>query len=426
MKKFSIYAMLFASLSLSLASCDKGDDNGDNEPVDTSNLVKTGALTANETWTAERIVELDGKVIVPSGITLTIEAGTIIKGRSGAGSLASALVVAKGGKLMAEGTASAPIIFTSIDDNIKVGEVVGTNLEKTDNQLWGGVIILGNAPISAEAGDTETAIEGIPADEDYNLYGGNNANDNSGVLKYVSIRHGGTLIAEGNEINGLTLGGVGSGTVIENVEVYGNYDDGIEFFGGTVNAKNLLVYWQGDDGIDIDMNYSGTIDNFAVIHGEGVGTDKGLEIDGPEGATNVNGLFTLKNGLVQGDGIQGEAADLKSKAQGTIENTVFEGYADGKFIKMRASYDNNCADAKSDAFSYFTSANPKLIITGSSFSGTNLINVYTASKDANAADCPVQAADQTAAESTLTNAANATGATMTVFSWTAAAQRDEI
>lgn len=425
MKKFSIYAMLFASLSLSLASCDKGDDNNDTDPVDTSNLVKTGALTANETWTADRIVELDGKVIVPSGITLTIEAGTIVKGRSGAGSLASALVVAKGGKLMAEGTAAAPIIFTSIDDNIKVGELVGTNLEKTDNQLWGGVVILGNAPISAEAGDTQTAIEGIPADEDYNVYGGTNATDNSGVLKYVSIRHGGTSIAEGNEINGLTLGGVGSGTVIENIEVYANFDDGVEYFGGTVNSKNVLVFWQGDDGIDIDMNYSGTIDNFAVIHGAGVGTDEGLEIDGPEGATNVNGLFTLINGLVQGDGQEGSAADLKSKAQGTIENTIFTGYADGKFIKMRASYQNNCADSKSDAFSYFTSANPKLVVTGSSFSGTNLISVYTASTDDAAATCTVPAADQTAAEATLTNA-DATGADMTVFSWTAAGQRDEI
>jgi hypothetical protein len=208
---------------------------------------------------------LDNKVVVDEGVTLTIQAGTIVKGLPGENTLASALVVARGGKLLAEGTASRPIIFTAEADNIAVGQTAGTNLEKIDNKLWGGVIVLGSAPISAENGDTETNIEGIPVEEGYGLFGGSDEEDNSGVLKYISIRHGGISIGEGNEINGLTLGGVGNQTLIENVEVYATLDDGIECFGGTVNIDNALVFYQGDDGIDLDMNYSGTISNFGVI-----------------------------------------------------------------------------------------------------------------------------------------------------------------
>src|SRR5690606_12649797 len=111
-------------------------------------------------------------------------------------------------------------------------------------------------------------------------------------------------------------------------------DDGIECFGGTVNVSNALVYFQGDDGLDLDQNYSGTISNFAVIHGDGIGTDEGLEIDGPEGSTHTNGLFTLSNGLVKGIGNDGSPADFKSKAQGNINNVTFD-YANGSPIKIR-------------------------------------------------------------------------------------------
>jgi hypothetical protein len=159
--------------------------------------------------------------------------------------------------------------------------------------LWGGLIVLGNAPISADAESVQ--IEGIPVSDQNGLYGGTNATDNSGVLKYISIRHGGANIGEGNEINGLTLGGVGSGTVIENIEVVANQDDGVEFFGGTVNVTNLLILNAGDDAIDTDQAWAGTLDNFIVICGT---TDHALEIDGPEG-TLVAG-HTVKNGSVKG------------------------------------------------------------------------------------------------------------------------------
>ena len=390
-------------------------------PPPPANEVVSGELSANQTWTADRIWELAAKVIVPNGVTLTIEPGTIIKGRAGTGSLATALIVAQGGKIMASGTAAAPIIFTSIEDNIEVGQLSGTNLTFEDKEKWGGLIMLGKAPISAENGDTEAQIEGIPAEETYGLYGGSDAADNSGTLKYVSIRHGGALIGEGNEINGLTLGGVGTGTTIDYLEVFATMDDGIEFFGGTVNVTNAIVSYQGDDGVDIDQNYAGTVDNFVVMHG-GTDTDEGLEIDGPEGTTHTDGLFTLKNGMIKslGGDVTGTPADLKSSAQGTLDNVVFSSYVVGKdLVKIRASYINDCVDAKTDAFTHFTDAPATLEVINSNLVG---VSVYTKSVAADGiTTCTVNAGDQTAAEDALTVDANATGADATVFAnWTAA------
>jgi hypothetical protein len=264
-------------------------------------------------------------------------------------------------------------------DDITPGEIVGSVLDENDREKWGGIIILGKAPISAENGDVEAQIEGIPAEDDFGTFGGNDPADNSGKIAYISIRHGGALIGEGNEINGLTLGGVGSGTSIHHVEVVANLDDGIECFGGTVNISNALVAFQGDDGIDLDFNYSGTIDNFIVIHGGD--TDEGLEIDGPEGTTHTSGLFTLKNGTIKSTDGKGSAGDLKSKAQGTIDNCSFQGYT--SFIKVRANFDeaNSCA-VKSDAWKYMTDASAKLIITNCEFVGASsleaAVNAYTA------------------------------------------------
>lgn len=406
--------MLSSSL-LWLASC--SDDDGSNITPPLSNEVKSGIIEKDETWTNDQIWELSGKVIVTNGATLTIEKGTIIKARTGTGSLASALIIARGAKIIAEGTAQQPIIFTSVEDNIELGKKAGTNLDRKNNELWGGVIILGRAPVSAEKGDNESQIEGIPAEESFGLYGGNIADDNSGVFKYVSIRHGGVSIGSGNEINALTLGGVGSGTTIDHVEVFATLDDGLEFFGGTVNATNILVYWMGDDGIDIDQNYSGTIDNFVVIHGSGVGTDEGLEIDGPEGTLN-NGFFTLRNGTLISDNAEGSAADFKSKAQGTIENVVWRDYAGGASIKIRASYESDCATGKEDAFAYLTNTSPTLIFNNVSFGS---VSVYTSSADASNTTCSVPAADQDAAEAEIPNSTSATGADTTEFEgWTLA------
>tara|TARA_B110000902_G_scaffold201187_1_gene228450 strand:- start:9730 stop:10965 length:1236 start_codon:yes stop_codon:yes gene_type:complete len=301
-------------------------------PVEDNVLSVSGEISESTTWTNNNIYVLNQKVVVSSGVVLTIQAGTIIKGTEGTGSLASALIVAKGGKLNAVGTATEPIIFTSINDNIEIGQTAGTNLDETNSGLWGGLIVLGDAPCSF-SGDVETLqIEGIPADDTFGLYGGNNATDNSGVYQYISIRHGGALIGEGNEINGLTLGGVGSGTVIENIEVVANVDDGIEFFGGTVNASNLLVWAQGDDALDIDQAYSGTIDNAVVVLG--ANSDHAFEIDGPEGS--ATGSFSLKNVTIIGNQIteDGEYADYRSNAMGSTENIYAYGFKSSSDVEL--------------------------------------------------------------------------------------------
>jgi hypothetical protein len=194
------------------------------------------------------------------------------------------------------------------------------------------LIILGKAPCSLSGDVTETQIEGIPADDAFGLYGGTEPADNSGVLQYVSIRHGGALIGEGNEINGLTLGGVGNGTIINNVEVVANVDDGVEFFGGTVNASNLLVWAQGDDAIDIDQAYSGTIDNAVVVLGDF--SDHAFEIDGGEGSTNAP--FTLQNVTLIGNMVTagGEYADYRSNPIGTTKNIYAYGFKTADDIEL--------------------------------------------------------------------------------------------
>lgn len=417
MKNFFTLTLLTGILFFSV-SC---GDEPDIIPIDETgeNVVISGLISSNITWTSDKLYELAGRVIVENGVTLTIEAGTIIKGREGTGSLASALIIARGAKIMAEGTADKPIIFTSILDNIDLGQKMGTNLTAKDNERWGGLILLGAAPISAKVGDAESAIEGIPADENFGLYGGTNPADNSGILKYVSIRHGGSLIGDGNEINGLTLGGVGSGTTIDNVEVFGTLDDGFEFFGGTVNASNLMVYWQGDDGIDIDQNYSGTITNFIVSHGDGVGTDEGLEIDGPEN-TLKDGKFTLKNGTIISDGIAGSAADIKSDAQGTLENIVFAGYSGAK-LKFEAEYAaGDCSDHEVKSYN---DAVQKLLDGDFVITKTNYgsISVYSKTdSDKNPLCANVPAIDQDAAAAKAAPDLTATGADAGVFNWTAA------
>ncbi|HMS97220.1 MAG TPA: hypothetical protein PLQ57_04145 [Saprospiraceae bacterium] len=327
--------------------------NGNCEDIIFGENVVTGEVSTNTTWTADKIHILATKVYVKEGVTLTIEPGTVIKGREGIGSLATALIISRGARIIAEGTAEKPIIFTSTLDNVRPGQKAGNSLTEYDFGKWGGLIVLGKAPISATNGDTETQIEGIPGDLTYGKYGGAEPADNSGVLKYVSIRHGGALIGDGNEINGLTLGGVGNGTVVENIEIVGNLDDGLEIFGGTVNVKNLAVGFIGDDALDVDQNYSGTVDNFYIIHGSD-NTDEALELDGPEGSTYKDGLFTIKNGTVIAvDQILTSAADLKAKCQGTLENISFKGYKKGKHLAVRAAFNtaSSCAE-KTDAFTY--------------------------------------------------------------------------
>ena len=337
MKKTLTLVAAASALTLSFSSCQKKgctdptalnysesakkDDGSCVYAPAENEVVVTENVTANTTWTADKIWILGSRIAVTSGVTLTIEPGTIIKGQAGTGANATALIIARGAKINAVGTAAAPIIFTSIADEIQPGQIASPNLDPTLSGLWGGLMIMGNAPISADASSVQ--IEGIPASDPNGLYGGSDAADNSGVVKFVSIRHGGANIGEGNEINGLTLGGVGNGTVIENVEVVANQDDGIEFFGGTVNVTNALVWNAGDDAIDTDQAWAGTLNNFIVVCGNQ--TDHALEIDGPEGSLLAG--HTLTNGTVKGNDAS-ELGDFRSSARGDFNNIYFFDFPD--------------------------------------------------------------------------------------------------
>ena len=187
-----------------------------------------GDITQDTTWNAGTDYILTCQTFVKAGATLTIEAGTTIKSApdDGAG-LAPALVIEQGAMIMAEGTADAPITFTSV--------LTDAELAATPRGQWGGLIINGYAPISTTGGTNFVeGLEGIP-------YGGSDAADNSGSLSYVRVWHGGRSIGQDNEINGITLAGVGSGTSVSHCEVAWNLDDGFEMFGGTVNLTYCSV-----------------------------------------------------------------------------------------------------------------------------------------------------------------------------------------
>ncbi len=236
-------------------------------------------ITSSRTWTKNNTYILDGRVFVTDGVVLTIEPGTVIKGKVRSAQDASALVIARGGKINASGTAAEPIIFTAEADNLN------GNLGQSDRGLWGGVVILGRARINTAAGTGN--IEGIPTTEPLGLYGGTNDADDSGVFRYVSIRHAGSLLGPNNELNGLTMGAVGSGTTIEYVEVFANADDGFEWFGGTVNCKYLVSAFNDDDAFDWDEGYRGKLQFLFTIQDPSVG-NHAFESDGgttPEDGT---------------------------------------------------------------------------------------------------------------------------------------------
>ena len=288
----------------------------------------TTDISGEEFWTADHTYLLNGRIFVNDGAVLHIEAGTVIKGLPGSDENASALIVARGGKIYAEGTATHPIIFTASSDDVSNP----SDISYQTTGLWGGVIILGKAKINRPAG--EFNIEGIPTTEPRGLYGGTDDDDNSGVFRYVSIRHGGVSIGADNEINGLTLGGVGRGTTIDHVEVFANVDDGFEWFGGTVNCKNLISAFNGDDGFDFDEGYRGKLQYLFVLQAEGYGNHCGEHDGAPASAvtTEPKAYPVIYNATYLGSGKNSENGDqealflMREAFGGEYKNCIFGDY----------------------------------------------------------------------------------------------------
>lgn len=280
----------------------------------------TGGNTYN--WTANNVYLLDGTVYLEAGATLNIEAGTVIKGKAkNPGEAPSALIISRGATINATGTAQDPIIFTAENDNLT------GNLDETNRGLWGGLAILGYGRAS-KAGADSFQVEGIAGVEPRALMGGYNNADNSGTLRYVSIRYAGFEIGPGDELNGLTLGAVGSGTTLEYIEVFAGSDDGIEFFGGAPNLKYAAVAFCDDDSYDWDLGFRGKGQFWFAINAEDTGNQL-FEVDGasPDAAA-IWSKPTVFNATLIGSGAanttnpKAEYLLFRDATGGTLANSI--------------------------------------------------------------------------------------------------------
>jgi len=278
-------------------------------------VIIQGDITQNTTWTPDNVYVLSGAIFVKTGVTLTILPGTTIRGLDH-----SFLVIDRGAKIMAEGTPTTPIVFTSAQEP-------GSRTARD----WGGVWINGRAPINTPGGEDvgEAGITGT--------YGGGadpDPHDSSGVIRYVRIEFAGFAVAPDREINNLTLAGVGDGTIVDHVHVNRGADDGIEFFGGTVNVKYILGTGPGDDCFDWQTGYTGKA-QFIVCQQDGSvdpAADRGIEGDNNE----QNNLLlpvsnpTLYNFTLVGDprvGLGGGAGVvLRRGTAGTLRNMIVMGF----------------------------------------------------------------------------------------------------
>ncbi len=302
------------------------------KPASGSIVTVTGEISSDVTWENEYTYLLSGFVYVTEGATLTIEEGTVIKGDK---STKATLIIERGGMIMAEGTAEKPIVFTS---NLPAGS--------RSYGDWGGVILCGKARVNTTSG--ESKIEGGPR----SYFGGTDDNDNSGVLKYVRIEFAGVEYATDNEINGLTLGGVGNGTTIEHIQVSYCGDDSYEWFGGTVNAKYLVAFRGWDDEFDTDFGFSGHLQFLVGLRDPNV-ADKsksnGFESDNDaSGSSNepytspvfsnvsLFGPYTTLSDVVDPTGGNGTfqcAMHLRRNTRLKVYNSVFAGWPQGLFIE---------------------------------------------------------------------------------------------
>ena len=358
-------------------------------------------IEEDTTWTNDRIWLMDGKIVVRGGATLTIEAGTIVKAETDEGADATVLIIAKGGMINAVGTADNPIIFTDKDDQIGYDDNgISPNRVPTDMGKWGCVIVLGNASTGTDTGQAD--IEGVATGYDWTNYGGSDDTENSGNIEYVSIRHSGKELNAGEELQGLTLGGVGSGTTVENLEIVGSNDDGIEIFGGSVNVTNLFIYNNGDDAIDLDQAYKGTISNAVVVMD--VGTDNVFEFDGTEDSTDtIDGAFTVQNVTAYGNANaeRGYYGDWKSDATCFTSNVVYKNFKAGSTIKG--------IDADTYGGLGTEATVGSLLFSNLDFVTTDaLADIFSATSVTDYADIA----------ETLSEQADSTGADESVFGWT--------
>jgi hypothetical protein len=334
MKKIS-KLFLMAFLATATAACEEEKPVTPIEeeaPAENVEVLK-GSITSDMTLKADKKYLLQGFVYVVAPAKLTIEPGTIIKGDKAS---KGTLVIERGAQIVAEGTAQKPIVFTS--NQTKGSRAAGD---------WGGMIILGKAPANLPG----TAVIEGGVDRPY---GGTVANDNSGVLKYVRIEFSGIAFQPGNEINGLTMGGVGSGTTVDYVQVSFNGDDSFEWFGGTVNAKHLVAYANVDDMFDTDNGYSGKLQYLVGLSNPkiaDVSKSNGFESDNDAGGSTSNpqtkaifsnvSLFGPKaESTTVFDPNFGSGMHIRRNSSISVYNSVVAGWPTGLLLDGSATQSN--------------------------------------------------------------------------------------
>ena len=282
--------------------------------IDKPVIVVTGDVAVNETWTSANYYVLRGAVFVRSGSTLNIAAGTRVIGESGS---VGTLIIERGGRINAIGTQAEPIVFTS-------DQPIG----QRGRGDWGGLIINGRARLNFGSG--EAAGEG-----DTGTYGGTDDNDNSGILRYVRVEFGGIEFSPDNELNGIAFQAVGRGTQVDHVQSHLSRDDALEWFGGTVDGKYLVMSGAADDGLDWTFGWSGRV-QFAAILQRGDDADNAIEADNNEFNNNVlpRSHPQLYNVTICGDpaGIGSEVqrgANLRRGTSFTIRNFLITGMRQG-------------------------------------------------------------------------------------------------
>jgi hypothetical protein len=301
-----------------------------------TDTLDAGDITSDITLTADKVYYLDGWVYVKSGATITIQAGTVIRGSK---ANKGALIIEKGAKIMAEGTIENPIIFTSNQDagSRSYGD-------------WGGVILLGKATVNK----VDPIIEGGPT----STYGGSDDADNSGILKYVRIEFPGVAFMPDKEINGLTMGAVGSGTTIEYIQVSYSGDDSYEWFGGAVNVKHLIAFRGWDDDWDTDYGYHGMVQFCVTLRDPSI-ADPGSGSNGFESDNDATGSADAPLTSVVFSNIScfgpratpsttinsnfKRAMHLRRNTNINIYNSILAGYAVGLFIDGTAAQANATA-----------------------------------------------------------------------------------
>ena len=348
MKKILFGALAFMAL-ISTPSCVKVNfDEGDavTPPPDPTSNVISGVISSSKFYAKGKWV-LKGYVYVTEGATITFEAGCVIQSDI---TEKGALIIERGAKLIASGTKDNPIVFTS-------GKAVGSRAPGD----WGGIILLGKAPTNRPL-DPAPTIEGGVGRQ----YGGTDPLDESGILRFVRIEFAGIAAEPGSEINGLTCGGVGSGTIIENVQVSFGNDDAYEFFGGTVNAKNLVAFATADDDFDFDFGYSGKI-QFGISMRKPDFVDagdagNGIECDNDGSGTNATPVTKpqLSNFTFVGpNDAAGTAANhnysnrWRRRTQFVLRNSILIGHPDAGFSMesdgtLNDYYVNNISEFKNN------------------------------------------------------------------------------